>query len=247
MSLTWKLLQKSGRVLHYLFNILRHSRTVIESFCPFYKFVILVAAIHLAFPPCKTCKILNCCNPSKDAQRLVSRHLRRLLKGEKRLTLEHQIRVAPVCNLAHEPLERQLPEQQVLVCHSSFEPGSLLFPASRPTLLLALIGRNSPSCCRSCTHRISFERLQDVPVCMHCHYRQTMELRSRLNQLPSSRYYMLNCCKIKSNMICISTDRKLQASLPVVDNNWKVVGALSVVGEKFSRNLAKNCNLFRDF
>merc|ERR1719377_411214 len=40
-------------------------------------------------------------------------HLRRLLKGEKRLTLEHQIRVAPVCNLAHEPLERQLPEQQV--------------------------------------------------------------------------------------------------------------------------------------
>ena len=95
MSLAWKLLQNSGRVLHYLFNILRHSRTVIESFCPFYKFVILVAAIHLAFPPCKTCKILNCCNPSKDAQRLVSRHLRRLLKGEKRLTLEHQIRVAP--------------------------------------------------------------------------------------------------------------------------------------------------------
>ena len=31
----------------------------------------------------------------------------------------------------------------------------------------------------------------------------------------------------------------LQASLPVVDNNRKVVGALSVVGEKFSKILAK--------
>merc|ERR1719160_699206 len=35
-------------------------------------------------------------------------HLRSLLKGEKRLSLEHQVRVLPVCNLAHEPLEREL-------------------------------------------------------------------------------------------------------------------------------------------
>merc|ERR1719197_38597 len=40
-------------------------------------------------------------------------HLRSLLKGEKRLSLEHQVRVLPVCNLAHEPLERELPEQKV--------------------------------------------------------------------------------------------------------------------------------------
>ena len=40
---------------------------------------------------------------------------------------------------------------------------------------------------------------------------------------------------------------ELQASLPVVDNNRKVVGALSVVGEKFSKILAKNCKIFRDF
>merc|ERR550514_1669847 len=40
-------------------------------------------------------------------------HLRSLLKGEKRLSLEHQVRVLPVCNLAHEPLERELPEQEV--------------------------------------------------------------------------------------------------------------------------------------
>ena len=32
----------------------------------------------------------------------------------------------------------------------------------------------------------------------------------------------------------------LQAPLPVVDNNRKVVGALSVVGEKFSKILANN-------
>ena len=31
----------------------------------------------------------------------------------------------------------------------------------------------------------------------------------------------------------------LQASLPIVDNNRKVVGALSVVGEKFSKILAE--------
>ena len=30
-------------------------------------------------------------------------------------------------------------------------------------------------------------------------------------------------------------ERHLQVSLPVVDNNRKVVGALSVVGEKFSK------------
>jgi len=38
----------------------------------------------------------------------------------------------------------------------------------------------------------------------------------------------------------------LQASLPVVDNNRKVVGAQSVVGEKFSKNW-QNLQIFRDF
>ena len=37
----------------------------------------------------------------------------------------------------------------------------------------------------------------------------------------------------------------VQAPLPVVDNNRKVVGALSVVGEKFSKNLA-NFEKFSD-
>ena len=32
---------------------------------------------------------------------------------------------------------------------------------------------------------------------------------------------------------------RLQVSLPVVDNNRKIVGALSVVGEKFSKILAR--------
>ena len=43
---------------------------------------------------------------------------------------------------------------------------------------------------------------------------------------------------------------QLQASLPVVDNNREVVGALSVVGEKFSKILAalmKICKTFRYF
>ena len=35
----------------------------------------------------------------------------------------------------------------------------------------------------------------------------------------------------------------LRAPLPVVDNNRKVVGALSVVGEKFSKILAKSAKL----
>ena len=36
----------------------------------------------------------------------------------------------------------------------------------------------------------------------------------------------------------------LQASLPVVDNNRKVVGALAVVGEKLSKHLAKISEMF---
>ena len=44
--------------------------------------------------------------------------------------------------------------------------------------------------------------------------------------------------------------RSLQASLPVVDNNRKVVGALSDVGKKFSKSLAdfsKNLQNFQRF
>merc|ERR1719399_2345222 len=40
-------------------------------------------------------------------------HLGRLLKCVERLALELQVLVVLVCDLAHEPLERELPEQQV--------------------------------------------------------------------------------------------------------------------------------------
>jgi len=47
----------------------------------------------------------------------------------------------------------------------------------------------------------------------------------------------------------VRIDLLVQVSLPVVDNNRKVVGALSVVGEKFRKmfNVGKFCKIFRDF
>ena len=44
--------------------------------------------------------------------------------------------------------------------------------------------------------------------------------------------------------ISAALDLTLEASLRVVDNNRKVVGALSVVGEKFSKILAKFCKIY---
>ena len=50
------------------------------------------------------------------------------------------------------------------------------------------------------------------------------------------------CQSVRQGWLCgqLLALRLRQASLPVVDNNRKVVGALSVVGEKFSKNLANN-------
>ena len=49
------------------------------------------------------------------------------------------------------------------------------------------------------------------------------------------------------DLLTYPSSSNLQASLPVVDNNQKIVGALSVVGEKSSKILANFCKISEIF